>query len=167
MKELEKLINALETENRSRGKRHQPPLTYNEAYSMLTQLLGGDVCQSANLKFDIFASGSDGKYTIPRLREDSGSKGKGGQNSHQQHRKDGKGGGGSRSANGGNRSDETWTATADMTEYSTSFSSILLIPSFYTIQLVFFLNVRWGGWVAGLIKTNTSPSKAELAAGRC
>ena len=29
------------------------------------------------------------------------------------------------------------------------------------------LKVRWGGWVAGLIKTNTSPSKAELAAGRC
>ena len=33
---------------------------------------------------------------------------------------------------------ETWTATADMRENSTSFSSILLIPSFYTIELVFF-----------------------------
>ena len=79
---------------------------------MLTQLLGGDVvsaCQSANLKFDIFASGSDGKYTIPRLREDSGSKGKGGQGSHQQHKNHGKGGGGgSRSANGRNRSDSVW-----------------------------------------------------------
>ena len=54
-----------------------------------------------------------------------------------------------------------------MRENSTSFSSILLIPSFYTIELVFFLNVRLGGKVDGIIKTNTSPSKAELAAGRC
>ena len=62
--------------------------------------------------------------------------------------------------------DESWTATADIWRDSTSFSSILLIPSFYTIELVFFLNVRWGGWVAGLIKINASLSKAELAAGR-
>ena len=59
MKELEKLINALETENRSRGKRNESPLTYNEAYSMLNQLLGGDVvsaCQSADLQRAIFAA---------------------------------------------------------------------------------------------------------------
>ena len=107
MKELEKLINALETENRSRGKRRQPPLTYNEAYSMLTQLLGGDVvsaCQSANLKYDVYASTSEGKYTIPRLSEDSEGRSKGGHNSnHQKNR--GKGGGGNKPASGKNRND--------------------------------------------------------------
>ena len=75
---------------------------------MLTQLLGGDVvsaCQSANLKYDIYASTSEGKYTIPRLSEESGSKGKGGQGSHHQNKNCGKGGGGNRSANGKNRSD--------------------------------------------------------------
>ena len=94
MKELEKLINALETENRSHGKRNQPPLTYNEAYAMLNQLLGGDVvsaCQSANLRLDIFtASGSGGRYSIPRLSEGSGSKEKDDGNHSNNRRKGGR-----------------------------------------------------------------------------
>ena len=109
MKELEKLINALETENRSRDKKNQPPLTYNEAYSMLNQLLGGDVisaCQSANLRLDIFsASGTGGKYTIPRLSEGSGSKDKEDGNHSNGRRKGGRGGGSSRAASGRNSGD--------------------------------------------------------------
>ena len=54
---LENLINSLETENRSRMKRNQHPLTYHEAYSLLTQLIGGDVlnaCQSANINWNSY-----------------------------------------------------------------------------------------------------------------
>ena len=105
LKELKKLINALETENRSRDKKNQPPLTYNEAYSMLNQLLGGDVisaCQSANLRLDIFsASGTGGKYTIPRLSEGSGSKDKEDGNHSNGRRKGGRGGGSNRARVGG------------------------------------------------------------------
>ena len=59
LRSLENLINSLETENRCRLKRNQHPLTYTEAYSLLTQILGGDVlncCQSANIHYDIFSS---------------------------------------------------------------------------------------------------------------
>ena len=59
LRSLENLINSLETENRCRLKRNQHPLTYTEAYSLLTQILGGDVlnaCQSANIHYDVFTS---------------------------------------------------------------------------------------------------------------
>ena len=59
LKTLENLINSLETENRCRLKRNQHPLTYTEAYVLLTQILGGDVlnaCQSANIRYDVFTS---------------------------------------------------------------------------------------------------------------
>ena len=57
VKMLENLINALETENRSRIKRNQHPLTYQEAYSLLTQLIEGDVlhaCQSAKINWNSY-----------------------------------------------------------------------------------------------------------------
>ena len=54
---------------------------------------------------DIFASTSEGKYTIPHLSEDSEGKSKGGQGSHHHNKNRGKGGGGNRSASGKNRSD--------------------------------------------------------------
>ena len=56
---LENLVNSLETENRCRAKRGQHPLTYYEAYALLTQLVGGDVlnaCQSANINSDVYTS---------------------------------------------------------------------------------------------------------------
>ena len=64
-------MNSLEAENRSRGKRGQPPLTYNEAFAMLNQLVGGDVlsaCQSANLRWDLFSEAVfEEGYRIPRI----------------------------------------------------------------------------------------------------
>ena len=42
LKVLESLVNSLETEKRCRAKRNQHPLTYPEAYALLTQILGGD-----------------------------------------------------------------------------------------------------------------------------
>ena len=59
---LENLINNLETENRSRLKRNQHPLTYQEAYSLLTQLIGGDVlhaCQSAKSSYNSHGDSND------------------------------------------------------------------------------------------------------------
>ena len=63
---LETLINNLETENRSRMKRNQHPLTYQEAYSLLTQLIGGDVlhaCQSAKSNWNSYNMEDDGSVS--------------------------------------------------------------------------------------------------------
>ena len=57
------MVNSLETENRSRMKRNQHPLTYQEAYSLLTHLVGGDVLNpyhSANIHWNAYNMEEDG-----------------------------------------------------------------------------------------------------------
>ena len=69
---LENLINSLETENCSRMKRNQHPLTYQEAYSLLTQLIGGDVlnaCQSAKINWNSYNMEENGLVSNTHRRE--------------------------------------------------------------------------------------------------
>ena len=63
-------------------KRNQHPLTYQEAYSLLTQLVGGDVlnaCHSANIHWNAYNMEEDGFFSNNHPGERNGNNQRGNQ----------------------------------------------------------------------------------------
>ena len=76
------MIDSLEAENRLRMKRNQHPLTYQEAYNLLTQLLKGDVlgaCHSANIHWNAYSMEEDGFVSNNHRGERNGNNQRGNQ----------------------------------------------------------------------------------------